>query len=1320
MTPPPDRSVKIELNIRASQPELLEGLDALLRLGLISDAQVRLIARQSLCSPLPEPVQSAPPAPASEERPLPPEWLDETEAPRAKPRTQKSPGFLAQSVQSLMAELSVRWLLFLGVFMVVVSSGLLAASQWERIPAFAQYGVLLAYTLIFWGVSWWAALQPNLLLTAQTLQTVTLLLVPVNFWAMDAFRLWHNPLEWLTVAIASLALTAITALSFKIQPHTSRLTLFNILGLSYLHWGWEFRGFPLIAAYLATVGTAAIVFFQYRRRVPATEPDSNAQTSQKKHALISASLVACALGILLFRAIVIKGVPVEQLGLAVGICGWVFAWLSRKDNSIPLSSPTQHSALSTQHFSFPPSPTQHSALSTQHSAFPLWEQIGSILIVSGWVVSVGTQPAQALAVSGLGVWLFADRLQRFWQKFDLAAIYAIGLQMVWLIGRLIPPGVRANAIATGTELARAQNAPGTLLSLTWFPYLIFMLCVNDWLYRRDKSELAKFGDRLALFFGAFLTALGLLNPAMRSLNLIASTLTLAVLVKQRSRGKETLIYLTHVTGLLAITSTISWVFPTLNLGIWATLLLGLMLAEWLLFIAIRTSGIEPEQTTSPNPPIPALIWRESAWNLGSILAALSYVLLLINYAISFDNPALFRPQWGMVWAIAPISLVGVALASQPPRRAEAGWFSIDGAIAWQILTFFVPEIRLISLGIATAVTFVNVGYLQSLMGAAIAIGFALSFWFALLWEGIPGFAPLSPEGWVLVGAGTVAALWLLSAVLKRWEKRLADIYARSLDGWAIALCAVELSVLTLHSVSVYWESVNPSEIILLATAITMGAIAGRGWRQPNNWAVYSFGWSLEVLAAEALGFIGRSVLYLAIANIAIGLITQLIGDWWQRKSGRADIASSLHVMPLLYGGLGAALRWGTFANWTGLTTLGFALIGIGVGRRRDEFKPLVYLALIGVSLSAFEILWYRIESLAIGDELIAIAALATSFVYAYRLLAPWLKTYLHLSAEELKFAAHFHWAIGSFALGSAIAYPIKSADLVGLGAGFFLTRYAVMQGRRNPDPQAAEAWVYAGILEGVAIAAFIATKFKIVALLLPWAGAIAAVAAYFFYALPWEKWGWPKRPWTQTALILPVAASLYAADISNTASLLIAAAFYIFLAVLDRKIRYSYLSLFFINWALLRWFQDINLTDVLAYIAPPALSLLYIAQVDPGLKQAEQKEARHWLRVLGSSAICFVALVTHNWFVSGAVSLVAIFAGLALRVRAFLYIGTVAFLLNAINQLVILSQEYSFMKWIVGLLVGSAFIWIAASFETRREQIVSFVQNWLVEFQEWE
>jgi hypothetical protein len=65
-------------------------------------------------------------------------------------------------------------------------------------------------------------------------------------------------------------------------------------------------------------------------------------------------------------------------------------------------------------------------------------------------------------------------------------------------------------------------------------------------------------------------------------------------------------------------------------------------------------------------------------------------------------------------------------------------------------------------------------------------------------------------------------------------------------------------------------------------------------------------------------------------------------------------------------------------------------------------------------------------------------------------------------------------------------------------------------------------------------------------------------------------------------------------------------------------------------------------------------------------------------------------------------------------------VGTIVFLLNATYQLGILIFEYPFTKWLIGMLVGIGLIWLAATFETRREQMKTLVQHWLRELEEWE
>ncbi|MGK7877684.1 MAG: hypothetical protein AB4426_31595 [Xenococcaceae cyanobacterium] len=305
-----NRSLRIEITVNASQSQLLAGLDVWLGLGLISEAQVRQLSRNYLTCPLPEPVVIVP-APRttgsdfSETDFAPEEIPTEAETPARERRS-----LLPQAWQAFKDELSVRWLLFLGLFLVVVSSGVLAATQWERFPAAGQYGVLWTYTLIFWGVGFWASKQENLQLTSQTLQTTALLLVPVNFWAMDTFGLWRHPLEWLTVAIASITLTGIYFLQNR---QRQKFPLFlNFLGLTYLHWGWGFSGFPLIALYIGTIATAIIL------RTANQQPQGD--TSQPK---TGRGFVIYALSVLLVRAIFVVHLPIQQLGLAIGICGWL-------------------------------------------------------------------------------------------------------------------------------------------------------------------------------------------------------------------------------------------------------------------------------------------------------------------------------------------------------------------------------------------------------------------------------------------------------------------------------------------------------------------------------------------------------------------------------------------------------------------------------------------------------------------------------------------------------------------------------------------------------------------------------------------------------------------------------------------------------------------------------------------------------------------------------------------------------------------------------------------------------------------------------------
>ncbi|MEH1889677.1 MAG: DUF2157 domain-containing protein [Nostoc sp.] len=1335
MSSPVERPLKFEIRLPSSHPQLLEGLDIWLRLGLISDTQVKQLCQEFLVcmvvlQPQPEAETKVAFVTSNPVRQLPVAALQSSNLSQPQQKPVK-PNFISTMLQSLGAELSVRWLLFLGVFLVVVSSGVLAASQWQRFPASGQYGVLFAYTLSFWGLSFWAIRQSNLRLTAQTLLIVTLLLVPVNFWAMDSFRLWQNPVDWIVVAIACPTLTAITVLLSKNRTifanlHTGKLPLANILGLSYLHWGWQLKGFPLIAVYVAMIGTTIITLYHnlYQQPNPISEEDrrdvyDGLRLRRRLNISLTAAVIIYALIVLLVRAIFVTGVNVTQLGLAIGICGWLVTWLA-EHTSTALSNQGSRGAggqggrgaeeVTVIFSSFP-------------SSLLLWEKLGGILLFLGWLVSVVNYPWQAIAVSGLGLWFVGSCLRRYSLKADLAAVFVIGLQTIWLFWRLIPNNLQQWAIATGTQLTNSQNQPWALLGVALFPYVILMVALTDSLYRIEKRELAKFGELLTLLLGTFLTTIAIVNPTLRSLNLLFSTITLAFVTQRRSPSSFPLVYLTHIIGVLTFCSTINWLFPTLSQQAWASILLALMVAEWRFSL---NQGL----------------WQHSAWDIGLALAAASFFLLWINTESSWYGIADSRAYWGVIWLVTPIALTGVANATIIERRITSRYLSVLAVIIAQLLTLQLPGTRLIGLAVGIGLMFANTRYFRNQVSAVITEGFILSFIGALLWTGVPGLPHLTLAGWFVAGAIATLSLWLTRTVLRRRTNELAIIYAAANDKWAIALCSFELLGLTLHSMLIYQGFTNSGFLYLIATVITLAAIVYRSWREPTNWAFYGIGWGLELVTAQVLGFGERSIIKIAIAqrglpiaNIALGLIAQLVGEWWRRRHQLERLPSSFHILPLIYAAFSVLLRLDTFTEWTGLYSLGVALIIIGVGRRRENFKPLLYLGIIGVSISAYELLFYQMLQAsggALGDGLIAMSALGASIMYAYRILSPRLVSYLRLTPQELKGIAHIHWAWSSCLLMAAIPLPIGVNRLVGLATGVFLIRYAIFQGRNSRTSPSilggitiAQMWVYLGLLEvagmriywrETAVGRFWAGP------LVPWNGAIACVVAYFLYILPWESWGWSKRPWQQAAYIIPLIILWETRLQTYPITLIIAAGFYIFLAKVGENIRFTYISVALIDWALYRWFYELHLTDALWYVTPIGLSLLYIAQVDTQLKLPDYKASRHILRVLASGLICGWAILFNQdtaW-IPGIFSLIGIFAGLALQVRAFLYIGTATFLITTIYQSVIFSLHYSFLKWVVGLLVGILLIYIAANFETRRAQITSLIRSAIDEFQSWE
>jgi hypothetical protein len=76
-------------------------------------------------------------------------------------------------------------------------------------------------------------------------------------------------------------------------------------------------------------------------------------------------------------------------------------------------------------------------------------------------------------------------------------------------------------------------------------------------------------------------------------------------------------------------------------------------------------------------------------------------------------------------------------------------------------------------------------------------------------------------------------------------------------------------------------------------------------------------------------------------------------------------------------------------------------------------------------------------------------------------------------------------------------------------------------------------------------------------------------------------------------------------------------------------------------------------------------------------------------------------------------SIVGVLAGIWLRVRAFLYLGT-AFLVVAIMTIIwhaAIHQQRTYILWVAGILTGALIIALFGLFEKRRDDVLRVVED---------
>ncbi|MFP4134208.1 MAG: hypothetical protein ACLFTJ_08645 [Halothece sp.] len=1216
-----DSEITLTVKGNIDSPQLLSGLEAWLQRGLIDEATVKKIAKTSLNCSIPEPKITS---------------ISKEIEPSSLIKLPQRQNWLQQVWQSLQAEFSVQWLLFLGVFMVIVSSGVLVASQWKNFSPLGQYSVLFGYTLSFWGVSLFANRNGKLPLTARTLRMITLLLLPINFWAVNEFELGI----FISILIA-LALTFILFRICQFYQRSSPLILAGCLELSFIHLAWDFS--PLLIVYLSVI--SLIGFFIY---------------CHGKYDL-AIRLLFYSLGVIIFRALLVTRLPRSQLGLGLGM-----------------------------------------------------------VIMT----------------------IFFARLIKHWRRFDLIAFLFSGLLSLISVWGLITPDLQRDII----DIITTFNQPYySVFSLVFFPYLIFIIAFSDWLHKRQKNNLGVTGEVITIMGIIILIGISFPNPTLRTITLLNATISLSVMTWRWDNelnypnylNRSILIYLTHFIGLITLWSGLKLIFPSLSLEFLGVIAVAVTLIEWgFSFISKRQNNTilnNWRYTTIPPTPLAKggeggiycnltflkwdkfLIFCKSAWYFGLGLAGLSYCLFWSSLS-----------SLGLFWLFNPIALTFIATQTINQKNSAnlsaVALFFIQPLMIAISLNIGTTIPIILSLGISSITMLINTVYIHSIFLSLITVGFGLALEIIFL-----DLINLEGTGWLISGGITIALLWLFHKRLYNQSSSLKRLYAKATDYWGIILAGILLLILTRHSFSVYWDLVSFSPIILMTEGILFAGISLRYFSSPSILAIYALGWNLEIILAEVVSLIDFSLINLAIVNLILGLAIQLFGDYWGKRN-QITLSRHWHIIPLLYGSLGTALRWGTFTRWTGLLTLALALLLLGIGRRKDEFKPLLYLALVGISISAYETLFYQFslfDEQAINNSFILMSALGITIIYGYRLLSTPIKFYLNFSEQELNWVTHCHWLGSVFFLVIASFYSRTETNFLGLATGILLLQYSLIQGRKASSLDWKEGWVYATFILGAGMYFYwvnLPLTDLWVDLFTSWQGAIFSAIAYFLYTLPWDNWGWSKRPWQKLALLLPIMVILTNPLTQNTINYLFLAAFYLVPTLLKQQVRYSYISLMILVVLSLKLGWDYNITYPLWYAFPVSGSILYFTQFDPLFRHGNHRSLRHLWRCFSVGMICLISFLSdlETGLIPGGISLIFILIGLGIKIRAFLYVGTITFLLNATYQLGILIFEDPISKWIIGLLVGCGLIWLAATFETRRENIRTFIENWVETLNRWE
>ena len=641
----------------------------------------------------------------------------------------------------------------------------------------------------------------------------------------------------------------------------------------------------------------------------------------------------------------------------------------------------------------------------------------------------------------------------------------------------------------------------------------------------------------------------------------------------------------------------------------------------------------------------------------------------------------------------------------------------------------------------------NTKLIRSQWSAAITVFISLLFTGATITK-------LVAAEWVPWFGLVTLGLWILHSLCRSQTQSvgarpsLPALYARAFDGWAIVLTTMFLT-----AISFWWTVVrdiglpiDPTTFMIEIGLVMTGIIYRTRDRLYSNWGLVGLTIAMEWLVSYGIllfnFFPNTPNTAFAIANLILMFGTQIAGGFWlkgfdrpamiQARIDRPSVKDSamVYIAPLFFGTIALLISHNIFTQWSGVYTLLVALVSIIIARRDSVLKLLTYIGVIGVTVGIYELVLFPLSQQTsphtVDNGFVILMLVGAVLAWGYRLLHRPIRKVLRLEDAQVLAIAHVHFVgTSGFCLLALIPLIISGAMgqiAISLLAGIYglLGCYALSLGRSNA------VWLTLGILQFWTGISILLLDFLPPSVLLEWGGAIAALIAYITAAIPWGRMGYTTiNPIRNCAIALPGSVLAITVFSANIPSLLLAGGFYAWLATVSDRFRLSYMSVALGIWAAWRLFSAWGLTDPLWYVSAVSLGIVFIIESDPTLKGHDRRETRHWMRMLATGLVAFTAIVQSeaSWsqgLLTIVLSLGLIALGLAFKTRAYLYVGTVVFMLKVLRQLWVFIGNYSLLLWALGITLGLLLIWIAATFEARRSRAIAFVQYWIGELDRWE